>query len=124
MMSDIGTMQMNVGRNTMNERFIELALDAGLLNYVDHETPRYYFINGNAEQEDVEKFAELIVRECMEKNAHIAMFEDKIAKLEQYRDLVQYIANDYLELSYEKAQQQRDDWRKRCQQLLMEVETY
>jgi hypothetical protein len=50
----------------MNERFIELALDAGLLNYVDHETPRRYFINGNTEQEDVEKFAELIVRECVD----------------------------------------------------------
>ena len=50
----------------MNERFIKLALDAGLLNYVDHETPRHYFINGHAEQEDVEKFAELIVRECID----------------------------------------------------------
>jgi hypothetical protein len=49
----------------MNDRYIKLALDAGLLNYVDHETPRSYFINGNAEQEDVEKFAELIVQECL-----------------------------------------------------------
>jgi len=54
----------------------------------------------------------------------ISAIREKIAKLEQYRDLVQYIANDYLELSYEKAQQQRDDWRKRCQRLLKEVETY
>ena len=50
----------------MNERFIKLALDAGLLNYVDHETPRRYFIDGYAEQEDVEKFAQLIVRECID----------------------------------------------------------
>jgi uncharacterized protein YutE (UPF0331/DUF86 family) len=50
----------------MNERFIKLALDAGLLNYVDHETPRHYFINGHAEQEDVEKFAQLIVQECID----------------------------------------------------------
>ena len=42
----------------------QFALDAGLLNYVDHETPRRYFINGHADLEDVEKFAELIVREC------------------------------------------------------------
>lgn len=48
----------------MNDIFIRLALDAGLLNYVDHETPRRYFISGHAEQEDVEKFAELIVEEC------------------------------------------------------------
>jgi len=50
----------------MNQRFIKLALDAGLLNYVDHETPRHYFMNGHAEQEDVEEFAELIVRECLD----------------------------------------------------------
>ena len=50
----------------MNELIKKLALDAGLLNYVDHETPRYYFINGHAELEDVVKFAELIVQECAE----------------------------------------------------------
>jgi len=62
----IGTMSMSVGKiGMMNERIKELALDAGLLNYVDHETPRHYFINGNAEQEDVEKFAKLIVLECV-----------------------------------------------------------
>ena len=44
----------------------QFALDAGLLNYVDHETPRRYFINGHADLEDVEKFAELIVRECID----------------------------------------------------------
>ena len=48
----------------MNQRIIELALDAGLLNYVDNETPRRYFIDGHADLEEVEKFAELIVREC------------------------------------------------------------
>jgi len=54
----------------------------------------------------------------------IAAIREKIAKLEKYRDLVRFIANDSYELSYEKAQQQRDDWRKRCQRLLKEVETY
>ena len=49
----------------MNEQIKQLALAAGLLNYVDHETPRRYFINGHAEQEEVEKFAELIVQECL-----------------------------------------------------------
>ena len=48
----------------MNQRIIELALDAGLLNYVDNETPRRYFIDGHADLEEVEKFAQLIVREC------------------------------------------------------------
>jgi len=54
----------------------------------------------------------------------IAAIREKIAKLEKYRDLVRFIANDYLELSYEKAQWQRDDWKKRCERLLKEVETY
>jgi hypothetical protein len=54
----------------------------------------------------------------------ISAIREKIAKLEKYRDLVWFIANDSYELSYEKAQQQRDDWRKRCQKLMMEVETY
>jgi len=55
----------------VNERFIKLALSAGLLNYVDHETPRHYFIHGHAEQEDVEKFARIIVFECIK----IAVFK-------------------------------------------------
>ena len=55
--------------------------------------------------------------------AEIAAIREKIAKLEKYRDLVWFIANDSYELSYEKAKQQRDDWRKRCQRLLKEVET-
>jgi hypothetical protein len=48
----------------MNQRIEKLAVDAGLLNYVDNETPRRYFVNGYADLEEVEKFAELIVREC------------------------------------------------------------
>lgn len=48
----------------MNKRFEQLALDAGLLNYVDNETPKRYFIDGHADLDEVQKFAELIVREC------------------------------------------------------------
>ena len=48
----------------MNERIKELALNAALLNYIDNETPRRYFINGHADLEEVKEFAELIVREC------------------------------------------------------------
>jgi len=47
----------------MNKLIKELALDAGLLNYVDNETPREYFIHGHADLEEVQKFAELIVQE-------------------------------------------------------------
>jgi len=48
----------------MNKQIEKLAADAGLLNYVDNETPMRYFIDGHADLEEVEKFAELIVREC------------------------------------------------------------
>lgn len=39
---------------------IRLALDAHLLNYVDHETPRRYFIRADADVEEVERFAALV----------------------------------------------------------------
>lgn len=48
----------------MNERIIELALEAGLLNYVDNETPRHYFIHAHADLEEVQRFADLIAQEC------------------------------------------------------------
>jgi hypothetical protein len=47
----------------MNKRIENLALDAGLLNYFDNETPRRYFIP-HIDLEEVEDFAKLIVREC------------------------------------------------------------
>ena len=54
----------------MHEKIEKLALDAGLLNYVDNETPRRYFLSGLADVEDVEKFAELIVLECADWLSH------------------------------------------------------
>lgn len=48
----------------MNDKILEFALSSGLLNYVDNETPRRYFINGNADLEEVEAFARRIISEC------------------------------------------------------------
>jgi len=39
--------------------------DAGLLNYIDNETPRSYFINGHADLEEVERFAESLVKDIL-----------------------------------------------------------
>lgn len=39
------------------EKIVELAVKAGLVNYVDLETPRHYFVHGHAEVEDVIEFA-------------------------------------------------------------------
>ena len=50
----------------MNNRLLKIALDANLLNYVEHETPRHYFIDGYADEETVQEFAELIIQECIE----------------------------------------------------------
>ena len=61
----------------MNNRIIKLGLESGMLNYVDNETPRHYFLCGNADEECLEKFAELIVRECAEVagcNGHVSGF--------------------------------------------------
>jgi hypothetical protein len=48
----------------MNERIIKLGLESGMLNYIDNETPRHYFLCGLADERCLEKFALLIVREC------------------------------------------------------------
>jgi hypothetical protein len=48
----------------MNEQLIKIGLESGMLNYVDNETPRHYFLSGHADEQDLEKFAELIVQEC------------------------------------------------------------
>ena len=56
----------------------------------------------------------------MEMKQTIADKEAEIARLEQYESTVQFIANDYIELSYDKAQWQRDDWLKRCKKIITE----
>jgi len=68
----------------MNDRIEELALDAGLLNYVDNETPRRCFIHGHADLEEVEKFAELIVRECMDNLAWHG-HDEAVSQLEWFK---------------------------------------
>lgn len=49
----------------MNANIAKLALDAGLINYVDLETPRRYFIHGNADIEEVEQFAIELISEVV-----------------------------------------------------------
>jgi len=44
----------------------------------------------------------------------------EINRLKKYKDIVYFIANDYHELSYEKSQWQRDDWKRRCNKLIEE----
>ena len=46
--------------------------------------------------------------------------DSEIERLREYEKLVQFIANDYHELSHDKALWQRDDWKKRCKKLIEE----
>ena len=48
--------------------------------------------------------------------------ETRIDELEKYKKLVEFIANDYHELSHDKAYWQRDDWKKRCKQLIETID--
>ena len=62
----------------------------------------------------------------MEERWHDALdrvekLEAEVKRLQQYESMVHYIANDYIELSYEKAQCQRDDWLKRCRKTIAEA---
>ena len=45
---------------------------------------------------------------------------DAIEQLYKFKILVEFIAYDYHELSHDKAQWQRDDWKKRCKKLIEE----
>ncbi len=49
----------------INEHLIKLALEAGIIDYIDNETPRRYYIFDNVDVENAEKFAELIVKDCI-----------------------------------------------------------
>lgn len=64
------------------QKIIELALDANLLNYIDNETPRTYFIHPDAQLFEVLYFAQLIKEEIDYENTL------KIAKkgIKQYRE--------------------------------------
>lgn len=44
--------------------------------------------------------------------------EKELERLRKYEKLVQFIANDYHELSHDKAYWQRDYWKKRCKKLI------
>lgn len=45
---------------------IRIGLDSGVLNYVDHETPRHYFVAGWIDEECLNDFAAGIIEQCIE----------------------------------------------------------
>jgi hypothetical protein len=48
------------------------------------------------------------------------IYEDEIESLNAFKKVVRFICSDSIELSYEKAVLQRDDWKKRCEHALEE----
>lgn len=48
----------------MKDELIKLMLDCGLLNYVDHETPRYYFMDLGATEEDLYEYTKKLIELC------------------------------------------------------------
>lgn len=47
--------------DNFKEKLIQIALDVGLINFIDNETPRHYFIRGDAELYTVLEFAEAVL---------------------------------------------------------------
>ena len=58
----------------MNDKILNLAINAGLVNYIDNETPRVYFTSFYIEPEDIEEFAHKLLKQC----AQLALANDDI----------------------------------------------
>ena len=50
----------------------------------------------------------------------ITRLREENGRLQKYEKMVQFIANDYYELSYDKVKWQHNDWYKRCRKLIEE----
>ena len=51
---------------------------------------------------------------------YVSKQEKEIERLQKYEKMVQFIANDYYEMSHDKVKWQRDDWKNRCRKLIEE----
>ena len=60
----------------MNDKMLKFAIVSSLVNYVDNETPKRYFVSGHADLEDIEEFATLIVKECISRILRVGILED------------------------------------------------
>ena len=50
----------------------------------------------------------------------IEQYRVEVERLQKYEKMVQFIANDYYELSHDKVKWQHNDWYKRCRKLIEE----
>jgi hypothetical protein len=56
----------------------------------------------------------------MTNDDYIEQSQKEMMRLRRYEKMVHFIAADYLELSFHKADIQRNDWRHRCKRLIEE----
>ena len=64
----------------MNEKLIDIGFKSGMLNYVDNETPRHYFLSGNADEMDLEQLYNLMAKEFL------GLLEAEIKLVERYKE--------------------------------------
>jgi hypothetical protein len=50
----------------IHDNIIKHAINSGLVNYIDNETPRHYFISAHADIKHIEEFVKLFLDECIE----------------------------------------------------------
>ena len=58
--------------------------------------------------------------EQLNHDIYVTKQEKEIKRLQKYEKLVQFIANDYYEMSHDKVKWQHNDWYKRCRKLIEE----
>lgn len=73
----------------MKESIIKAGADSGMLNYVDNETPRRYFIAHWADEECLEKFADLIIEDVIDiiKKEWYTLNDIKTTEVDTARDV-------------------------------------
>ena len=62
-----------------DDEIISIAVKTSLLNYIDNETPRRFFISGHAELEDVVNFGRAIAATAFEKASNATSAESSRA---------------------------------------------
>lgn len=62
------------------EQILKLAEKAGLLNHHELTTPTDYFVSGNADVEEVLKFAELLIAEFKSDLDRLSAYDEELSK--------------------------------------------
>ena len=72
------------------------------------------------DEQILELTPELMVSIIKGRGEIIDCYRKETERLQKYEKMVQFIANDYYELSHDKVKWQHNDWYKRCRKLIEE----